>query len=296
MAPDAKRTTSRHEVQRSPGREPDSRPGGLDEPCSRGTYSRRMDSGSLSRAFFDAFRRRDLDAMFSMMAEDVRYEMPGSPTVTRRDRLPRSGTHQQTPAVRAPCRSVACRGNRGGRQGRRCRSGGSPAWSVCRASPSGAAARRSCRCGLRPAACGRGESPLVVMPVPPDSVVELDRDNAVARVPVPQRVRGWPEGVGVGGTERSAGADPNRIHGPRVCCGSSRTGERLISEAARCSGTPFEEPRRRAGLGEWCLRGANPVRGSPGAHRTRSRCQRRHVGPFRQRRVSRSGRCRCSRR
>jgi hypothetical protein len=43
-----------------------------------------MDSGPLSRAFFDAFRRRDLDTMLSMMAEDVRYEMPGSPVLISR--------------------------------------------------------------------------------------------------------------------------------------------------------------------------------------------------------------------
>lgn len=41
-----------------------------------------MDSGSLSRAFFDAFRRRDLDTMISMMAEDVRYELASSPVLT----------------------------------------------------------------------------------------------------------------------------------------------------------------------------------------------------------------------
>lgn len=44
-----------------------------------------MDSGSLSRAFFDAFGRRDLDTMLSMMAEDVCYEMPGSPVLTSRN-------------------------------------------------------------------------------------------------------------------------------------------------------------------------------------------------------------------
>ena len=44
-----------------------------------------MDSGALSRAFFDAFRRRDLDTMLSMMAEDVCYEMPSSPVLTSRD-------------------------------------------------------------------------------------------------------------------------------------------------------------------------------------------------------------------
>lgn len=85
MTPDAKGTTSRHEVQRNPGRAPDSRPGGSDEPSPRNNYDPRMDSASLSRAFFDAFRRRDLDTMFSMMAEDVRYEMPGSPVLTTRD-------------------------------------------------------------------------------------------------------------------------------------------------------------------------------------------------------------------
>jgi ketosteroid isomerase-like protein len=46
-----------------------------------------MDSGSLSRAFFDAFRRRDLDTMISMMAEDVRYEMPSTPVMTSRDAI-----------------------------------------------------------------------------------------------------------------------------------------------------------------------------------------------------------------
>ena len=44
-----------------------------------------MDSGALSSAFFDAFRRRDLDTMTSMMSEDVRYEMPNSPVLTSRD-------------------------------------------------------------------------------------------------------------------------------------------------------------------------------------------------------------------
>jgi ketosteroid isomerase-like protein len=44
-----------------------------------------MDSGDLSRTFFDAFRRRDLDTMISMMAEDVRYEMPNVPMLTSRD-------------------------------------------------------------------------------------------------------------------------------------------------------------------------------------------------------------------
>mgnify|MGYP001818529172 CR=1 FL=1 len=44
-----------------------------------------MDSGSLSRAYFDAFRRRDIETMFSMMAEDVSYEMPSSPLLTARD-------------------------------------------------------------------------------------------------------------------------------------------------------------------------------------------------------------------
>ena len=44
-----------------------------------------MDSGALSAAFFDAFRRRDLDSMISMMAEDVRYEMAGVPLLTTRD-------------------------------------------------------------------------------------------------------------------------------------------------------------------------------------------------------------------
>jgi ketosteroid isomerase-like protein len=44
-----------------------------------------MDSGALSRAYFEAFGRRDLDTMSSMMAEDVRYEMPSSPPLTSRD-------------------------------------------------------------------------------------------------------------------------------------------------------------------------------------------------------------------
>jgi ketosteroid isomerase-like protein len=44
-----------------------------------------MDSGDLSRSFFDAFRRRDLDTMLSMMAEDVRYEIASTTTLTSRD-------------------------------------------------------------------------------------------------------------------------------------------------------------------------------------------------------------------
>jgi ketosteroid isomerase-like protein len=44
-----------------------------------------MNSAELSRAFFDAFRRRDLDALASMMAEDVRYELVNAPTLTSRD-------------------------------------------------------------------------------------------------------------------------------------------------------------------------------------------------------------------
>ena len=43
-----------------------------------------MDSGSLSRAYFDAFGHRDLDTMTSMMAEDVHYELPCSPMLTSR--------------------------------------------------------------------------------------------------------------------------------------------------------------------------------------------------------------------
>jgi ketosteroid isomerase-like protein len=46
-----------------------------------------MDSGSLSRALFDAFGRRDLDTMIAMMAEDVRYEMPSSPVLTSREAI-----------------------------------------------------------------------------------------------------------------------------------------------------------------------------------------------------------------
>jgi len=44
-----------------------------------------MDSGALSSAFFDAFRRRDLDTMISMMAEDVHYEMAGVPALATSD-------------------------------------------------------------------------------------------------------------------------------------------------------------------------------------------------------------------
>lgn len=46
-----------------------------------------MDSGALSIAFFDAFRRRDLDTMISMMAEDVRYEMSNAPALTSHDAI-----------------------------------------------------------------------------------------------------------------------------------------------------------------------------------------------------------------
>ena len=44
-----------------------------------------MNSAKLSRAFFDAFRRCDLDTMMSMMAEDVRYELTNAQTLTSRD-------------------------------------------------------------------------------------------------------------------------------------------------------------------------------------------------------------------
>jgi len=44
-----------------------------------------MDSATLSRDFFDAFRRGDLDTMMSMVAEDVRYELAHAPTLTSRD-------------------------------------------------------------------------------------------------------------------------------------------------------------------------------------------------------------------
>jgi ketosteroid isomerase-like protein len=36
-----------------------------------------MDSGALTRTFFDAYSRRDLDTMASMLADDVSYQMPG---------------------------------------------------------------------------------------------------------------------------------------------------------------------------------------------------------------------------
>ena len=44
-----------------------------------------MSAAELSRALFDAFRRRDLDTLTSMMAEDVRYELVNAPTLTSRD-------------------------------------------------------------------------------------------------------------------------------------------------------------------------------------------------------------------
>ncbi len=44
-----------------------------------------MDSGALPHASFDAFHRRHLDTMNSMIAEDVRYEMPNPPVLTSRD-------------------------------------------------------------------------------------------------------------------------------------------------------------------------------------------------------------------
>lgn len=46
---------------------------------------RRMNSAELSHDLFDAFCRRDLDAMVSMMADDVRYELANAPTLTSRD-------------------------------------------------------------------------------------------------------------------------------------------------------------------------------------------------------------------
>ncbi len=36
-----------------------------------------MDAGSLTKSFFEAFSRRDLDTMSSMLAEDVSHRMPG---------------------------------------------------------------------------------------------------------------------------------------------------------------------------------------------------------------------------
>ena len=36
-----------------------------------------MDAGELTRAFFDAFSRRDLDTMRSMLADRVDYRLPG---------------------------------------------------------------------------------------------------------------------------------------------------------------------------------------------------------------------------
>jgi ketosteroid isomerase-like protein len=50
-----------------------------------GHHDRRMSSAELSRAFFDAFCRHDLDTMMSMMVEDVRYELVNAPTLTSRD-------------------------------------------------------------------------------------------------------------------------------------------------------------------------------------------------------------------
>ena len=44
-----------------------------------------MSSAELSRAFFGAFRRRDLGTLTSMMTEDVRYELVNAPTLTGRD-------------------------------------------------------------------------------------------------------------------------------------------------------------------------------------------------------------------
>jgi len=44
-----------------------------------------MNSAESSRALFDAFRRRDLDTMMSMMAEDVRYELANAPALTSRE-------------------------------------------------------------------------------------------------------------------------------------------------------------------------------------------------------------------
>jgi hypothetical protein len=61
------------------------RPLGRQAPALDDTHDWAMDSGDLSRAFFDAFRRRDLDTMISMMAEDVRYEMPNVPMLISRD-------------------------------------------------------------------------------------------------------------------------------------------------------------------------------------------------------------------
>jgi len=46
-----------------------------------------MNSAELSRAFFDAFRRSDLDTMMSMMAEDVRYELANTPALTTHDAI-----------------------------------------------------------------------------------------------------------------------------------------------------------------------------------------------------------------
>jgi len=40
-----------------------------------------MDAGALSRRFFEAYCRRDLDTMVSMMAEDVCYEMSNLPAM-----------------------------------------------------------------------------------------------------------------------------------------------------------------------------------------------------------------------
>lgn len=46
-----------------------------------------MTAATLSRTFVDAFLRRDLDTMLSMIAEDVRYELTGGRTLTSRDEV-----------------------------------------------------------------------------------------------------------------------------------------------------------------------------------------------------------------
>ncbi|MGI9612447.1 MAG: nuclear transport factor 2 family protein [Acidimicrobiales bacterium] len=46
-----------------------------------------MDAGTLTRTFFEAFSRRDLDAMGSMLADDVSYLMPGLQPMNGRDQV-----------------------------------------------------------------------------------------------------------------------------------------------------------------------------------------------------------------